>query len=203
MVRKIKIKQMITTSDKMNQRIAGLYHRASRQDQTTIQQESKTKEYCKNNNIEIYKIYSEVGQSGSKDSRPQLDLMLQDMRLKKFNIIIVLKFDRLGRSTQHLLQVLEELKNRNVRLIAVEQNIDTFTSMGKFFFTIMSGFAEMEREMIIERTKAKLDYYKKEIKTKGYFLNKKGKKCYSLGRPKGSKDIKYRKKGGYYLRYNK
>ncbi len=181
---------------------AGLYHRASRQDQTTEQQELKTKEYCKNNNIEIYKSYSEK-ESGAKDTRPKLDLMLQDMRDKKFSCIIVLKFDRLGRSTQHLLQILEELKNRDVRLIATEQNIDTFSSMGKFFFTIMSGFAEMEREMIIERTKAKLDYYKKQIKEKGYFITKKGEKKFSLGRPEGSKDSKYRKKGGYYLRYNK
>lgn len=104
---------------------AGLYHRGSRADQTTEQQEMKTKEYCKNNNIEIYKVYSEVGQSGAKESRPQLDLMLQDMRDKKFNCIIVLKFDRLGRSTKHLLQVLDELRNRNVRLIATEQNVDT------------------------------------------------------------------------------
>jgi len=183
--------------------VAGLYHRGSRADQTTSQQELKTKEYCKNNDIEIYKIYSEVGQSGSKESRPQLDLMLQDMRNKKFNVLVVLKFDRLGRSTQHLLQVLEELRNRDIKLIAVEQNIDTSTSSGKLFFTILAGFSEMEREMIIERTKDKLDFYKQEIKEKGFFINKKGVKCFSLGRPKGSTDKGYRKRGGYYLRYNK
>ncbi len=183
-------------------KIAGLYHRASRQDQTTEQQEAKTREFCEREDIQIYKSYSEK-ESGAKDTRPQLDLMLQDMRAKKFNIIIVLKFDRLGRSTKHLLQVLEEMKEKKVRLIATEQNIDTTSTMGKFFFTIMSGFAEMEREMIIERTKAKLDYYKKEIEKKGFFINKQGKKCYSLGRPTGSKDKKYRKKGGYFLRYNK
>ncbi len=187
----------------MKEQIAGLYHRGSRTDQTTIQQEVKTKEYCSNNNIQIYKIYSEVGQSGAKESRPQLDLMLQDMRAKKFNTIIVLKFDRLGRSTKHLLQVLEELKNRNVKLIATEQNIDTSTSQGKLFFTILAGFSEMEREMIIERTKDKLNYYKQQIKEKGYFISKTGKKVNSLGRPSGSKDKSYRKKGGYYNRYNK
>jgi|TARA_R100000501_G_scaffold9802_1_gene19360 DNA invertase Pin-like site-specific DNA recombinase len=183
--------------------IAGIYCRASRQDQTTEQQEEKIKEYCNNNGIEIYKIYSEVGQSGIKESRPQLDLMLQDMRAKKFNCVIVLKYDRLGRSTIHLLQVLEEMKNLGIRLIATEQNIDTSTPMGKWFVTNLISMAEMEREMIVERTKAKLDYYKEQIKKKGYFINKKGKKCFSLGRPKGSKDLKYRKKGGYYLRYNK
>ena len=183
--------------------ITALYHRGSRADQTTIQQENKTQEYCRINNIQVFKSYSEVGQSGSKESRPELDKMLQDMREGKFNTLVVLKFDRLGRSTKHLLDVLDELRNRKIRLIAVEQNIDTSTPMGKLFFTILAGFAEMEREMIIERTNDKLDFYKKELKEKGYFINKKGIRCTALGRPSGSKDKSNRKKGGYYLRYAK
>ena len=59
--------------------------------------------------------------------------------------------------------------------------------MGKFFFTILSGFAEMEREMIRERIKLGLERRKKEGKI--------------MGRPKGAKDKAYRKKSGYYLRY--
>ena len=154
--------------------IAGLYHRGSRTDQTTEQQEIKTKEYCEKNNIQIYKIYSEVGQSGAKESRPQLDVLLQDMRDKKFNTIIVLKYDRLGRSTIHLLQVLEEMKNLGIRLIAVEQNIDTSTPMGKYFVTNLCSLADLEREMIIERTCDKLDFYKKELKEKGFFISPSG-----------------------------
>ena len=183
--------------------IAGVYCRGSRVDQTTEQQLMKIEEYCKNNHVKIFNVYSEVGQSGAKESRPQLDLMLQDMRQRKFNAVVVLKFDRLGRSTIHLLQILEELKSLDIRLIATDQNIDTSKPMGKLFFTILSGIAELEREMTIERTKAKLDFYKKEIRTKGYFINKKGKKCFALGRPPGSKDKNYRKKGGYYKRYAK
>lgn len=182
---------------------AGLYHRASKKEQTIEQQVVKTKEFCEREGIEIYKIYSEVGESGAKNSRPQLNEMLTDMRKKKFNIVIVLKYDRLGRSTIHLLQTLEEMKSLGVRLIAVEQNIDTSTPMGKWFVTNLISLTEMEREMIRERTQDKLDYYKKQIKEKGFFINKIGKKCYSLGRPKGSKDKKYRKKSGYYQRWSK
>ena len=167
---------------------AGIYLRVSTADQTTLNQELEVKKYCENNNIEIFKVYQDVI-SGSKTSRPELDLMLQDMRDKCFDCVVVWKFDRLGRSTAHLLQVLEELKNKNVRLIATSQNIDTSTPMGKFFFTILSGFAEMERELIRERIKLGLERRKKQ-----------GKK---LGRPKGSKDKGYRKKGGYYMRYRK
>ena len=169
-----------------NEKVA-IYLRVSTSDQTTLNQEIELNKYCERNNYEIYKIYKDEGVSGSKESRPQLDLMLQDMRNKLFIAIIVWKFDRLGRSTKHLLQVLEELKNKNVRLIATSQNIDTNTPMGKFFFTILSGFAEMEREMIRERILLGLERRRKE-----------GKK---LGRPTGSRDKAYRKKGGYFLRY--
>lgn len=168
---------------------AGIYLRVSTLDQTTLNQELELKEYCKRNNITIYKIYKDEGISGSKTTRPQLDLMLQDMRQGFFDSIIVWKFDRLGRNTQHLLQVLEELKNRNVRLIATTQNIDTSSTMGKFFFTILAGFAEMERDMIKERIYLGLERVKSQ-----------GKK---LGRIKGSKDKKQRNKFGYMKRWSK
>lgn len=166
-----------------------LYLRVSKKDQTTLNQELELVDYCKRNNYEVYKIYKEEGISGTKTSRPQLDLMLQEMRGQNFDAVIVWKFDRLGRSTAHLLQVLEELKNKNVRLIATSQSIDTGTPIGKLFFTILSGIAELEREMIIERTLLGLERAKTE-----------GKK---LGRPSGSKDKKRRRLSGYNLRWQR
>src|SRR3989344_5307422 len=168
-------------------KVCAIYTRVSTADQTTLNQELELKSYCEKEGYEIYKIYKDEGVSGAKTSRPELDLMLQDMRNKCFEVIVVWKFDRLGRSTAHLLQVLEELKNKYVRLIATSQNVDTATAMGKFFFTILSGFAEMEREMLRERILLGLERRKKEGKT--------------LGRPKGAKDKVYRKKSGYLLRY--
>jgi len=165
-----------------------LYLRVSTLDQTTLNQELELKKYCERESFEIYKIYKDEGISGSKTSRPELDRMLQDMRNKCFDGVIVWKFDRLGRSTAHLLQVLEELKNKNVRLIATSQNIDTSTPMGKFFFTILSGFAEMERAMITERIKLGLERKKKVENWKG-------------GRKKGSKDKTRRKRLGYFERW--
>lgn len=170
-----------------NKIIVGIYIRVSKLDQTTLNQELELIEYCKRNDYSIYKIYKDEGISGSKTSRPQLDLMLQDMRNKRFSIILCWKFDRLGRSTQHLLQVLEELRNKNVRLIATSQSIDTSTTMGKFFFTILSGFAEMERELIRERILLGLERRKKE--------------GFTLGRKKGSKDRGRRRTSGYTNRW--
>ncbi len=166
---------------------AALYLRVSTADQTTLNQEIELQKYCQRENIQVYSVYKDEGVSGSKTSRPELDRMLRDMREGKFEVVIVWKFDRLGRSTAHLLQVLEELKNRNVRLIATSQNIDTSTSMGKFFFVILSGFAEMEREMKTERIRLGLKRRKAQGK--------------HVGRKKGAKDKSKRKRLGYFLRY--
>jgi len=166
-----------------------IYCRVSTKDQTTNNQEIILKDYCNKNGYEIYEIYKDEGVSGSKTSRAGLDRMLQDMRHKKFDTIIVWKLDRLGRSTQHLLQILEELKNKNVRLICTDMNIDTFTPQGKFFFTIVGAFAELEREMITERIAAGISRARKEGK--------------HLGRPKGTKDKKKRNTYGYMKRWSK
>jgi DNA invertase Pin-like site-specific DNA recombinase len=109
------------------------------------------------------------------------------MRQKYFDCVIVWKLDRLGRSIQHLLNILEELKNKNVRLICTDMNIDTGTAQGKFFFTIVGAFAELEREIIRERIKAGLDRARSEGKPIG----------------KRGKDKKPRNKLGYWKRWAK
>ncbi len=165
-----------------------IYTRVSTSDQTNENQLIELRKFCQNNDYEIAGEYSDTI-SGTKSSRPELDKMLQDMRDKKFEAVAVWKFDRLGRSTIHLLQVLEEMKNKGVRLIATSQNIDTSTPMGKLFFTILSGIAELEREMIIERTLLGLKRAKSQGKT--------------LGRPSGSKDKGRRRTSGYCLYWQK
>lgn len=162
-----------------------IYTRVSTQDQTNENQLIELRNYCQRNDHKIISEYSDTI-SGTKSSRPELDRMLQDMRDKKFEAVCVWKFDRLGRSTIHLLQVLEELKKKGVRLIATSQNIDTSTAMGKLFFTILSGIAELEREMIVERTMLGLARAKKEGKL----------------RPRG-KDKGRRRTSGYNLYWQK
>ena len=144
-----------------------IYLRVSTTDQTTLNQELELKEYCKRNSYEIYKIYKDEGVSGAKTSRPELDLMLQDMRNKCFGVIVVWKFDRLGRSTAHLLQVLEELKNKDVRLIATSQNVDTETAMLRE--RILLGLERRKKEgKTLGRPKGSKD--KSYRKKSGYLL---------------------------------
>jgi DNA invertase Pin-like site-specific DNA recombinase len=131
---------------------AAIYCRVSTEDQHTDKQEDICKEYCQKNNLEVYKVYKDII-SGKETSRPAFNLLLEDMRNFKFNIIMVTKLDRLGRSLQHLLSLFDEFGKKKIEFIAVTQNIDTTTSSGKLQMQIMGAFAEFERNIISERTK--------------------------------------------------
>ena len=166
-----------------------IYTRVSTIDkgQTLEQQELPLIEYCKKEGWE-YEVFKDFA-SGAKESRPQLDMMMQRVRAGEVNSILIFRLDRLGRSLKHLLQLVEELNNKKIRFICLTQNIDTNTPQGMFFLQILGAAAEFERQLLRERIKDKLNYLKSTGKL--------------LGRPQGSKDKKRRKKGGYYLRYLK
>src|SRR5450755_434365 len=97
--------------------------------------------------------------SGSRSSRPGLDQALA--RLQKGDCLIVWKLDRLGRSVQHLVELAAQFKQRDVEFRSLSDGIDTSSATGRFFFHVMSAFAEMERELIRERTNAGLVAAKK------------------------------------------
>jgi DNA invertase Pin-like site-specific DNA recombinase len=93
--------------------------------------------------------------SGSGVKRPQLDLMLQDARVN--DIIVIWKLDRLGRSTRQVLNTFFELDNKGAKVRVLTQPLlDTTTPMGQFFVAVMAAFAELEKDIIRERTKAGL-----------------------------------------------
>ena len=129
-----------------------IYCRVSTEDQDADKQEDICKEYCKRNNLDIFKVYKDII-SGSTSSRPEFNLLLEDMRSLKFDCIMVTKLDRLGRSLQHLLSMFNEFGKRGIHFIAVTQNIDTSSASGRLQMQIMGAFAEFEREIIRERTK--------------------------------------------------
>lgn len=137
-----------------------IYCRVSTAEQDITVQEKICTEYCERSKFEIYKIYSDNGVSGAKDSRPAFDQLLSDMRSLKFNCIIVTKLDRIGRSLQHILNLFTEFMNKGVHFIAVTQQIDTSSAAGKFQLQMMGAFAEFERNLISERTKEALKYAK-------------------------------------------
>lgn len=131
---------------------AAIYCRVSTDEQDADKQEFLCKEYCQRNNIEIYKVYKDII-SGTTSSRPEFNQLLNDMRERMFDCIVVTKIDRIGRSLQHLLSLFDEFGKRGLHFIAITQNIDTSSAAGKLQLHILSAFAEFERNIISERTK--------------------------------------------------
>ncbi|OSN07794.1 DNA-invertase [Lonsdalea iberica] len=90
--------------------------------------------------------------SGKVENRPGLKRALKCM--EKGDSLIVWKLDRLGRSVKNLIALISELHERGIHFRSLTDSIDTGTAMGRFFFHVMSALAEMERELIVERTLA-------------------------------------------------
>jgi DNA invertase Pin-like site-specific DNA recombinase len=132
---------------------AAIYIRCSRRTQDTDVQERICREYCQRSGYEVYRVYQDSGESGMKDSRPAFNALLEDMRRYHFNIVVVSKLDRIGRSLQHLLSLFDEFWKLGVHFVAATQHIDTSGAMGKLQLQILGAFAEFERNIISERTK--------------------------------------------------
>jgi DNA invertase Pin-like site-specific DNA recombinase len=136
---------------------AGIYTRVSTEGQSVDMQLSDLRSFVKQRGIEVYREYCDIGISGSKDSRPQLDALMDDARKKKIGMVVVWKFDRFARSTRHLINALHEFNHLGVHFISYMENIDTSSPAGKVLFTMISAMAEFERDLIRERVKAGLN----------------------------------------------
>lgn len=131
-----------------------LYARVSTDKQDIQNQLPALRAYAQRQGHEIYQEYIDEAQSGAKESRPAFDAMLNDMRRCKFGAIIVTKLDRIGRSLKHILSLFEEFNSKGVGFIALDQNIDTSNAAGRLQMQIIGAFAEFERNLISDRTKA-------------------------------------------------
>jgi DNA invertase Pin-like site-specific DNA recombinase len=100
------------------------------------------------------RVFTDHGVSGSTASRPQLDACLDHLR--DGDVLTVWKLDRLGRNTQHVLAVIDELTSRGIGFRSITEGLHTDGPMGKAMLTIMAAFAQLERDTMIERTRAGL-----------------------------------------------
>jgi DNA invertase Pin-like site-specific DNA recombinase len=133
--------------------VCALYMRVSTkgQGQTTDTQALALREYAERRGFEIIGEYRDEGISGSKDSRPALDRLMKDARGRKFDVVIVARFDRFARSVSHLLRALEEFNHLSIDFVSLSESIDTSTPMGKMIFTVLGAVAELERNLIKKR----------------------------------------------------
>ena len=148
---------------------AALYMRVSTKGhgQTTETQAMALREYAGHRGLTVAYEYRDEGVSWSKVSRPALDQLMKDARSRKFDVVVVARFDRFARSTRHLVLALEEFSALGIDFISVSESIDTSTPMGKMVFTVIAAVAELERSLIRERVVMGLDRAKKQGKQLG------------------------------------
>ena len=111
--------------------------------------------------------YLDLGISGSKDKRPQLDRLMADAHKRRFDIVIVWRFDRFARSVSHLLRALETFNALGIAFVSLSEQMDTTTPTGKMIFTVLGAVAELERSLIVERVRAGLRNARAKGKTLG------------------------------------
>ena len=130
-----------------------IYARVSTADQSCGMQLRELREYTERRGWTLAREYVDTGWSGAKTSRPELDRLMRDAGLRRFDAVIVWKLDRWGRSVAHSIKSIQELIALEIRFLAITQNIDTDESnpMSRFLLHIFAAFAELEREMIRER----------------------------------------------------
>ncbi len=135
-----------------------LYARVSTTDQRCDLQLNEMREYVERRGWRLHSEYVDTGWSGAKRDRPQLEKLMNAARKHMFDIVLVWKVDRFGRSVSNFVEHMQVLKAADVRFICVAQSIDTDAQNpgSKLLMDIMIAFAEFERSMTRERVKAGL-----------------------------------------------
>jgi DNA invertase Pin-like site-specific DNA recombinase len=137
----------------METKRAAIYVRVSTAEQDTGLQETELREYVERRGWG-YVVYRDKAQSGAKSDRPALTAMLNDLRRRKADVVVVWALDRLARSLKQLLTIAEECRLLGVDLVSLRQNIDSTLPAGRLTFQVLGAVAEFEREMLRERVKA-------------------------------------------------
>lgn len=112
--------------------------------------------YAQARGWEIAGEYVDVGVSGTKEKRPALDRLMADAHRRRFDAVVVWKFDRFARSVSHLLRALETFRAQGIEFVSFTEQMDTSTPVGQMIFTVLGAVSALERGLIVERVKAGL-----------------------------------------------
>lgn len=130
-----------------------IYARVSTNEQSTSMQINDLKDYLLKRGWDLQNIYEDKI-SGDTKFRPELNKLIDDAKKRKFDIVLVWKFDRFARSLKMLVDSLELFKELNIDFVSYKENIDTTTTMGRLIFNINSAYSEFEKELIKDRVKS-------------------------------------------------
>ena len=137
---------------------AGIYARVStvNNGQDPTMQTRELREYCERRGWNVVAEFIDLGISGTKDRRPELDRLMADARRRKFDVIAVWQFDRFARSVRHLLRALDEFQALGIDFVSLTEALDSSTPSGRMIFTVLGAIGELERSLIAERVRAGL-----------------------------------------------
>ncbi len=137
---------------------AAIYARVSTtgQGQSPEMQVRELREYCERRGWTVASEYVDAGISGTKEKRPELDRLMADAHRRRFDAVLVWKFDRFARSVSHLLRALETFNALGIGFVSLSESLDTSTPAGRMVFTVLGAVAELERSLIAERVRAGL-----------------------------------------------
>ncbi len=128
-----------------------IYARVSTTDQTTENQLLDLRQYCSHRGWNVVQEFKDDGFSGAQKDRPALNQLMAFVRARHCDRVLVWRFDRFARSSTHLVNALEYFRERNIDFASFQEGVDTGTTQGKMFYTIIAAIAEFERQLIIER----------------------------------------------------
>ncbi len=115
------------------------------------------RQYCEQNDIPTFELFTDGGISGTKASRPALDQMMAAVERGEISSVVVHSFSRFARSTTHLLSALTKFKERGVHFVSISERIDTNSAVGIAIFSILAAIAQLERDLIASRVKIGLE----------------------------------------------
>lgn len=130
------------------------YIRVSRQDQRPELQADETGEFIERRGWTLADTFLDQGISGTKDRRPALDELMAAAKRRRFDVLVVYRADRLFRSLRHMVVALDELAALGIGFVSVTEPFDSTTPQGRLLIQLVSAFAEFERNVIAERTRA-------------------------------------------------
>lgn len=146
-----------TASARRRPQRVGLYCRCSTREQTTEGQLHELRQVAAQRGWIVAAEYVDAGESGVKTKRPQLSRLMCDATRGKLDVVACVRFDRFARSVKHLVLALDEFRALGVDFVSLHDGIDTSTPAGRFTFHVIAAVAELERELIRERTRAGIE----------------------------------------------
>jgi len=134
---------------------AALYARVSTHvGQNPEMQLAELRAYCQRRGWEIAGEYVDVGISGAKERRPELDRLLAECRRRRADAVVVYRYDRFARSLRQLVNALCDFDALGIQFVSLHEGVDTSTPNGRLVFGIFASIAEFERELIRERVRS-------------------------------------------------